>query len=116
MRKATFAGLAALWIGGVGAAQQFGVEVYPGAKAAPEVSKMLKESLQVEAGTFTTGDPVAKVAAFYQKQPGLKAAPGADKDSAMFTAKGRTITVRNPWMDMKTGKLNRDTLVTIAKQ
>jgi hypothetical protein len=57
---------------------------------------------------------VQKVVAFYKKQEGLKSFI-ADEKNAIFK-KGKTdITVQTPWMDMKTGKMNNDTLISIVK-
>lgn len=108
--------VAALAIGHAAAVQQFGVEVYPGAKASPEVNAFLKEQLKVDGHAYVTGDSVQKVTAFYQKQPGLKVMPGADAKSSGFTGKGLMVTVQNPWMDMKSGKMVNSTLVSIVKQ
>ena len=115
-KQALVVAVAAGWIGAAGAAQQFGVEVYPGAAPAPEVAKALKESMQVEGGTFTTADSVEKVTAFYKRQPGLRENPGTDKESSSFMGKGVMVTVQNPWMDMKTGAKKTSTLVSIVKQ
>jgi hypothetical protein len=38
------------------------------------------------------------------------------KESAMFKKGDVDITIQNPWMDMKTGKLVNDTLISIVKQ
>ena len=116
MKKVIVAALAATWIGGAMAAQQFGVEVYPAAKPAPEVSKALKESMKLDVGTFTTTDSVEKVTAFYKGQKDLKENPGTSKEGASFMGKGVMVTIQNPWMDMKTGQKNTSTLVSIGKR
>jgi hypothetical protein len=55
------------------------------------------------------------VVAFYAKQQGLKQVY-VDDEGAMFS-KGRiNITVQNPWMNIQTGAMVNDTLITIAKQ
>ena len=95
------------------AESQLGIEVYPGAKADPEVAKVLKEKMHIAGKTYRTSDSVAKVTEFYRKQK-LEEAPGADKEGAMFTSKKANVTIQNPWMDMKSGKLNNDTLITIV--
>lgn len=93
----------------------FGVEVYPGARPAPEVAESLKAmNPQFEAKTYRTADAPAKVAAFYGKR--LKAGQGNTDKSGMFTAPGVMVTVQSPWLDMKTSKAQNDTLITIAKQ
>ena len=115
MRKSIIAAVAAALIGAAGAAQQNGVEVYPNAKPAPEVSRMIKESMKMDVATFTTSDSVEKVTAFYQGQPGLKENPGTSKEGSSFSGKGVMVTIQNPWADMKTGKVNKSTLVSIGK-
>jgi hypothetical protein len=71
--------------------------------------------MKLTAIAYRTADSVAKVAEFYRKQP-LKENPGASKDGVLFMGKGVMVTVQNPWMDMKTGKVNNDTLISIVKQ
>lgn len=109
-----------------------GIPVYPGAKADAGTSAFVRESLQMTAATYRTSDGVSKVAEFYSKQGGFTRMPGADKEQAGFSAGckdeynpyikknmqkcGYHVTIQNPWMDMKTGQLVRDTLITIAKQ
>ena len=116
MKKWIAMGAAALWIGNVAAEQQFGVEVYPGAKAAPDVREFLSKQLKMDGHAYVTGDSAAKVTSFYQKQPGLKQNPGADDKQSGFMGKGVMVTVQNPWMDMKSGKKMESTLVSIVKQ
>ena len=95
------------------AESQLGVEVYPGAKPDAQVEKQLKESMKLEAKTYRTSDSVAKVAEFYRKQK-LEEGPGTSKEGAMFFSKGANLTIQNPWLDMKTGKINNDTLISIV--
>ena len=116
MKRFMIAAIAALAIGDAAAEKQFGVEVYPGAKPAPEVAQQLKEAMKINGHTYVTGDSVDKVAAYYQKQPGLKQNPGADAKQAGFMGQGVMVTIQNPWMDMKTGKVQSNTLVSIVKQ
>jgi len=109
-----------------------GIAVYPGAKADAATSSFLRESLGMTGAAYRSGDGVAKVVAFYEKQTGMKKMPGATGEQAGFSA-GCTgefnkymkkeiqtcayqVTVQNPWMDMKTGQLVRDTLISIVKQ
>ncbi|RYF48009.1 MAG: hypothetical protein EOO27_36305 [Comamonadaceae bacterium] len=109
-----------------------GIPVYPGAKADAGTSAFVRESLKMTAATYRTRDDVAKVAEFYSKQGGVSRMPGADKAQAAFSAGckdeynpymkknmkkcGFNVTIQNPWMDMKTGQLVHDTLITIAAQ
>jgi hypothetical protein len=107
--------IAALWMAQAGAETQFGVTVYPGAKVDATVTRDLKEKLQVNGFAYRTAESVAKVAEFYRKQPPLKEAPGTAKESAAFMNGPIMVTIQNPWMDMSTGKMNGDTLISIVK-
>ena len=110
-----------------------GIAVYPGAKPDAAASKMLREGMGLTAAAYRTGDDVAKVSAFYEKQgAAFSKMPGADKEQAGFSAGckdeynpymkksmkkcGYQVTIQNPWMDMRTGQLVRDTLISIVKQ
>lgn len=115
MRTLLAVGLAALYIGTAAAESQLGVEVYPGARSAPEVAKVLKEKMRITALTYTTTDSVEKVSAFYRKQP-VKEIGVGDKEGATFSGNAAMVTVQNPWMDMNTGKVNNDTLISIGKK
>jgi len=116
LKKVIVAALAAGFIGSAAAAQHSGVEVYPAAKPAPEVAKVLKESMKLDAGTFITSDSVEKVTAFYKGQKGLTEQPGTSKQGAMFMGKGVMLTIQNPWLDMKTSQKQTSTLISIVKQ
>ena len=97
------------------AAKEHGVEVYPGAKPAPEVTQQLKEKMNLNAAAYRTTDSVDKVAAFYSKQP-LKENPGRNKGGASFSMGDKVmVSIQNPWMDMVTGKVTNDTLISIVK-
>jgi hypothetical protein len=113
MRNAIAAAVFALCAGLAAAESQFGIEVYPGAKPDAEVAKQLKEAMKITGHTYRTPDPVAKVADFYRKQK-LEEAPGTSNSGAMFMKKGANVTIQNPWADMKTGKKNNDTLISIV--
>ena len=94
----------------------FGVQVYPGAKLDEPTTKFLKENLKMEGAAYRTADSVEKVAAFYKTQSMLKAV-SVEKEGALFM-KGSyelTVTIQNPWMDMKTGAKMTDTLISISK-
>lgn len=109
-----------------------GVAVYPGARPDGATSTFLRESLKLTAAAYRTSDDLAKVAAFYAKQAGVSRMPGTDKEQAAFSAGckaeynavmkktmercGYQVTLQNPWMDMKTGQLVRDTLISIVRQ
>ena len=116
MRNLIGIGLTAVSLSFAAAAEtQHGVAVYPGAKADPEVAAQLKKAMQIDARTYRTPDSVEKVAKFYRDQK-LKPMPGADAKQAGFMADGVHVTIQNPWMDMKSGKINNDTLLSIVKQ
>ena len=116
MRKAIGTGLAALFLSAQALAEtQFGVEVYPGAKADAKATEQIRKAMKLDGQFYRTGDSVEKVTAFYRKQP-LKEMPGADKAGAAFSGKGVMVTIQNPWMDMESGKINKDTLLSIVKQ
>jgi hypothetical protein len=116
MRKLIGTGLAALFLAAPAAAEtQHGVTVYPGAKADAQVAADLKKAMKITANTYRTSDSVGKVAQFYRAQK-LKEMPGGDEKQAGFMADGVHVTVQNPWMDMKNGKINNDTLISIVKR
>jgi hypothetical protein len=98
----------------VSAEEKFGVQVYSGAKYDAATSKNVSESFSIDAGCYRTNDSIPKVSEFYTKQPGMKYM-GGEKVSAMFRKGDVDVTVQNPWVDMKTGKMMSDTLITIVK-
>lgn len=115
------------------AAQNAGIAVYPGAQPDVATTEFLRSQMGVEGVAYRTNDDLKKVAAFYRQQPGMKPMGDATKDSAAFVAgckeefnavlkkkmtTGCThhVTVQNPWMNMKTGQMVPDTLVSIVKQ
>jgi len=127
------AALAALPVGPAAAQAPADIAVYPGAKPDAATTEFLRGQMGVQGAAYRTHDSLQKVAAFYQQQPGMKPMGDATKDSAAFVAgckeefnavlkkkmsAGCThhVTVQNPWMDMKTGKMVADTLVSIVKQ
>jgi hypothetical protein len=63
-----------------GAQEKFGVRVYPGAKEVPSAEKAMADLLRTTAGCYRTNDSMAKVAAFYKQQPGLKGEPDGCSD------------------------------------
>jgi len=96
------------------AEEKFGVQVYGGAKFDPALSKNVSETLSINAACYRTNDGVAKVADFYKKQPKMEYT-GGEKVGAGFTNGQVDVTIQNPWMDMRTGKMMMDTLITIVK-
>jgi hypothetical protein len=104
-----------LGLGLAAAEEKLGVQIYEGAKYDETVSQFVNEAMHVEAYCFRTNDSVAKVTEFYKKQPGFEYT-GGDETGGMFKKGEITITIQNPWMDMKTGKTIKDTLISIVKQ
>jgi hypothetical protein len=97
-----------------GAEDKFGVKVYDAAEFDAATSKNVSESMSIKASCYRTNDSVSKVIEFYKKQPGLELM-GGDKESALFKKGDVDITIQSPWMDMKTGKMMKDTLISIVK-
>jgi hypothetical protein len=115
MKRAAMMAAVLFWASQSMAESKFGVEVYPGAKADAGVTKSLEQKLKLKnASAYRTSDSVAKVCEFYRKQ-GLKEQPGTRAEGAMFTGQGVNVTIQNPWMDMESGKMMNDTLVSIVK-
>lgn len=112
MKKAAWLAISLMWAAHAGAEQMHGIEVYPGARQDAAVAQQVAKMGIKNAGTYRTSDSVAKVAEFYRKQK-LKQESLDDK-GAMFTGTNVTVTVQNPWMDMKTGAIVRDTLISIV--
>jgi hypothetical protein len=114
MKKAIGIGFMALFLSAQALAEtQSGVTVYPGARVDKETAEMLKKSMGIKGHTYRTPDSVEKVADFYRKQP-LEENPGTSKTGAGFRGKKVMVTIQNPWMDMKSGKMNNDTLISIV--
>jgi hypothetical protein len=97
-----------------GAEEKFGVQVYSGAKFDAAVSKTVSEFTSANAACYRTNDSVAKVAEFYKKQTKMEYTRG-EKVAAAFTNGQVDVTIQNPWMDTKTGKMMTDTLIMIVK-
>jgi hypothetical protein len=97
-----------------GAEDKFGVEVYSGAKYDAAISKNVSESFSINAACYRTNDNVAKVVEFYKIQSGLEFMGGGE-ESAMFKKGDVDITIQNPWIDMESGMMMKDTLISIVK-
>ncbi len=110
-----------------------GIPEYPGSKFDKATTDTLRSSMAVDTAAYRTGDSVQKVAEFYKKQRGLNLMGDVSKESAVFSAgckeeyvailKKKMVTgcdlqvgIQNPWMNMKTGKMVSDTLITITRQ
>jgi hypothetical protein len=95
--------------------EKHGVPVYPGARYDAATTGALRDAMNLDAACYRTDDDVAKVTAFYAKQPGFKVlAQGAE--GSMIKKGDVDVTVQRPWMGMKSGAMNKDTLVSIVKQ
>jgi hypothetical protein len=107
--------LVLLVCGAAGAEDRFGVPVYPGAKYDAATSKALKDSMGFNGECFQTNDSVQKVAEFYRSK-GLKSFGDTTKEGALFRKRNVDVTVQSPWMNMKTGAMMKNTLISIVKQ
>jgi ABC-type glycerol-3-phosphate transport system substrate-binding protein len=97
------------------AEEKFGVKVYEGAKADKETTAAVSEAFSMEAFCYRTADGLEKVVAFYKKEPGLEFV-GESKEGAMFRKGNVDVTIQTPWMNMKTGQLMKDVLITIVRR
>ena len=117
MKTKIFAFVLALFlitVGGLaGTEEKFGVIIYPGAKFDPGVTDFIKQ-ISPESAAYRTGDKVEKVIEYYKKSQGMNLM-GISNDGGMFKKGNIDITIQNPWMDTKTGKMIKDTLISIVK-
>jgi hypothetical protein len=98
------------------AEEKHGVAVYPGAKLDEQTGAILKKDMNLDATCYRSGDAVAKITAFYEKQPGFKVVGEATKESSLLEKPGVNVTVQRPWLDMKSGQVQKDTtLISIVK-
>jgi hypothetical protein len=104
-----------LCICAVSADESFGVPVYPGARFDAAATKVLKEKIHINGFCYRTEDSIQKVAEFYKKQ-GLELSGDITKEGALYQTKtGVNVSIQNPWMDMGTGTMMKDTLISIVK-
>ena len=102
-------------VSAVSADESFGVPVYPGAKFDAATTKLLKERIHINGFCYRTDDSVQKVSEFYRKQ-GLELSGDMTEEGALYQTKtGINVSIQNPWMDMNTGKMMQDTLISIVK-
>lgn len=111
---------------------KLGVPVYPGAKHDAAMTKAVRTSMGLDGIAYRTTDSVAAVAGFYGKQPGLSPMGEVMKETAAFNAGCREeqmpgfkrkvavdckaqVTIQNPWMNINTGKMSSDTLITVRR-
>ncbi len=107
--------LALVAVSVAGAEEKFGVTVFDGAKYDAATSEFLSKAAGVKAACYRINDNPAKITEFYRRQPGLKYV-GESPTGTMFQKGSVEVTVQNPWKDMKTGKMNMDTLISIVKK
>jgi len=104
-----------LCISSVSADESFGVPVYPGAKFDAGATNVLKEKIHINGLCYRTEDGVQKVAEFYKNQ-GLDLSGEITKEGALYQTKtGVNVSIQNPWMDISTGTMIKDTLISIVK-
>jgi len=105
----------AVTIGTGNAEEKFGVVVYTGAKQDSGTSDFLKQ-MSPQSIAYRTSDNVEKVVDFYKKQAGYKLIGDPTNEGAWFKKGKADVTIQSPWMDTKTGKMNKDTLISIVIQ
>lgn len=115
----------------LGAEERFGLEVYKGAKYEESASDFLQKS-GMNAFCYRTGDKMAAVIDFYKEKEGLYLISEDDSSALFRRCAGEEynkifdrmmprdcnldVTVQSPWMNMKTQKINNDTLISIAEK
>jgi hypothetical protein len=114
------------------AEERFGVEVYKGAKHEDAATDYLQNKMNMKAFCYRTGDNVANVIEFYKGKEGLYLI-SEDDTGAFFRRCERAefsklfnkmvpkncdldITIQSPWMNMKTEKVNSDTLISFVER
>jgi hypothetical protein len=116
--KKTFGFVVAMFLISICAAsadESFGVPVYPGAKFDAAATKVLKEKIHINGFCYRTEDSIQKVAEFYRNQ-GLELSGDITKEGALYQTKtGVNVSIQNPWLDMNTGTMMKDTLISIVK-
>jgi hypothetical protein len=95
------------------AEDKFGVKVYDGARYDAETTAIVSQ-MGGQAACYRSADGLSKVLAFYTKLPGSSLIHTGAK-GAYFKVNGVNVTVQSPWLNMKTGALNKDTLISIVK-
>ncbi len=101
------------------AGERLGVEVYPGAKSDPALSKLLMKNKAIRGEAFLTGDNIEKVAAFYRKQGLLLIRMGsASRERVRFKKmeNGTDVVIQQSWTDPRTNEVRKDTLILIMQE
>jgi len=104
-----------IMIGLAKAEEKFGIVVYPDAKYDSGISEFLKQ-ISPKSAAYRTSDSVGKVVDFYKKQVGYTLVGDPTKEGAMFRRGNVDITIQSPYMDMRTGNMMKDTLISIVAQ
>lgn len=109
------------------------VPIYPGAALDATATKFVKESMKLDGKAYRTADSLKKVVEFYRKQPGIRPIGAATPEAAGFgldcqdstneflksmglaTCKIE-VSIQSPYMDMSTGALKKDTLISIVNK
>jgi len=99
-----------------GAEERFGVVVYPGAKYDEATSKYMSENMQLTITCFRTNDSLSKVAEFYRKQKGFSTRGDVLKENAYFQSNTADVTLQSPWLNVMSGRMMSDTLISIVKK
>jgi hypothetical protein len=102
--------------GTAGAEERFGVAVYPGARYDEATSKYMTESMQLTMACYRTKDGLDTVAAFYKKQKGLALRGDVLKENALFHSDKAEVTLQNPWLNVLTGRMMNETLISIVRK
>jgi len=95
------------------AEDKWGVKVYDGAKYDAETTAFVAQ-MGGEAACYRSAGELSKVLAFYSKLPGSVLIHTGAK-GAYFKVNGVNVTVQSPWLNMKTGAHNTDTLISMVK-
>ena len=109
-------GICLVMMVGIGKAEEkFGIPVYPGANYDSGASEFLKQ-ISPQSAAYRTGDSLNKVVDFYKKQRDFHSVGDPTSEGAMFRKGKMDVTIQSPWMDAKTGKMMKDTLISIVTQ
>jgi len=98
------------------AEERFGAAVYPGAKYDEATSKYMSESIQLTIACFRTNAGLDEVAAFYRNQKGFSVRGEVMKENARFQSNTVDVTLQSPWMNVISGRLMNDTLISFVKK
>ncbi len=92
---------------------KFGVPVYPGAIFDSDVTNILKRASREAAG-YRTHDSITKVVGFYKRQAGM-ALLDSNAEAALFIKGNVTVTIQNPWLDRRSMRIVKGTLISIRR-